>query len=248
MYTYSKLGTNGALGNQLWQIAGTIGRALDNEDGFCFPKWAYSKYFSIPEIYFVDDPEGTDLAPDFLQEIRHWWAVGHQIQRYLSPSELTKSLAQERGLPTEAIGVHVRRANNLQLPDHHPVCGIEYYEQAVEILGGGPLVVFSDDIEWCRQQDLFRDATFAPGPPSNVNLYDLTGPQPLATEEAVLDLFCMAACSNHVISNSSFSWWAAYLGGPSDVVYPDPWYGPAYDHLDVKGMFPIWWTRLEREI
>ena len=52
MIVFSRLGKKGNLGNQMFQIASTIGIALKNNQEFSFPKWEYSKYFinKFPEI------------------------------------------------------------------------------------------------------------------------------------------------------------------------------------------------------
>ena len=52
MITFTKLGNLGRLGNQLFQIASTIGIAIRNDQSFVFPVWAYSEYYKnpIPQI------------------------------------------------------------------------------------------------------------------------------------------------------------------------------------------------------
>ena len=51
MITYRQLGRNGQLGNQLWQIAGTIGIAYKAGDMAAFPFWRYRSYFSVPALW-----------------------------------------------------------------------------------------------------------------------------------------------------------------------------------------------------
>jgi hypothetical protein len=250
-YTYSKLGINGAAGNQLWQIAGTIGKALEAGGYPRFPEWGYRKWFSIPDEYFEPIPEGEeciDLSPDYLQDLSLWygyddvpdaftWSEFAWDQLYANYSDLLNSTS-------ETISVHVRRANNLQLPDHHPVCPLSYFENALRIIGEGQIVVFSDDLDWCRKQDIFKDAYFAKGNDPSVNIYDLTGATPLTLDSVMLDLILMSQCEKHVISNSSFSWWGAFLGYGPQTIYPSKWYGKALSHIDTSVMFPPYWTKL----
>ncbi|WP_373940764.1 hypothetical protein OEG92_12140 [Polaribacter sejongensis] len=54
--TFSRLGSKGRLGNQLFQIASTIGMAKKNSFDYCFPKWEYSKYFEFDlKECFIDN-------------------------------------------------------------------------------------------------------------------------------------------------------------------------------------------------
>ena len=58
-------------------------------------------------------------------------------------------------------------------------------------------LVFSDDIDWCKKQPIFKDCEFSEG-----------------TE--LEDLNLMASCKHNIIANSSFSWWAGYLNPNAD--------------------------------
>lgn len=253
VYTYSKLGINGACGNQLWQIAGTIGQALAAGAEPRFPAWYYSKYFSIPERFFEPIPSGEDvidLSPDYLQELHHWYGYDDVPDAFAWSDYAWDVLDKNYSdflneHPQDTISVHVRRANNLQLPDHHPVCPLEYFEKALDIIGDGQIVVFSDDLDWCKKQSLFKDAFFAKGNDPSINIYDLTGPTPLSLDSVMLDLTLMSQCERQIISNSSFSWWGAFLSYSPQVIYPARWYGRALAHIDTSVMFPHYWTKLE---
>lgn len=251
-YTYSKLGTNGAAGNQLWQIAGTIGIAEKAKAKIAFPDWYYKKYFYMPDEYFLPpDPheDVIDLSPDYLQDIG-LWNDSDTVREVLSFSMHSWELVYDKYVDVlsediDLIAVHVRRGNNVQLPDHHPVLPVEYFEQALDVVGDGQVVVFSDDIGWCKKQSLFDDAYFATGNDPSVNVYDLTGPAPLSLDTVMTDLAFMAQCDKHVISNSSFSWWGAYLAYGLKVVFPGRWYGPKLKHINTSVMFPAYWTRMD---
>lgn len=240
MLTYSELGKNGALGNQLWQIAGTVGCA-DGPLGMgaYFPHWFYEPYFKLDSIEFNDtySTAVTDLAPNYLQQIDLWWDIRDFIRDQFAPTPLVEDHLEHYGNLKGTTAVHVRRANNLRLPDHHPVPDLEYFEFALDMFGlwGGDdtVLVFSDDLEWCKKQKCFRDARFADGIPPYVDVLELTQYAPLNIAEAAFDLHAMAKCSYHIISNSSFSWWGAFLADGYGVYYPERWYGPALKHIDV---------------
>jgi hypothetical protein len=246
----------GAFGNQLWQIAGTIGEARKKGLQPCFPKWFYQPFFNFPEEMFFDTiPEAKDLGQQYMQDVDHWWDIRRDIFSYIGPSEQLAekiyTLYSDINL-SQYTAVHIRRANNLALPDHHPVPSLEYFEAGLSLIGNEkPVMVFSDDLEWCKKQSLFKDALFAKGNSSKVNVMDLTSPTPLALDTVALDFATMAMCRNFVISNSTFSGWAALLGTyqsfrGNTVVVPKNWYGKAINHIPYENMFRYYnWIRLD---
>lgn len=229
-FTYRNLGTHGALGNQLWEIASTIGIAKKMGAEVALPRWGYEPYFCIPKEFFTDDPPlECDLSGNYLQDYRYFHNFAPLVRAWFSGSAETyeeiNSIFSDQF--AEYTAVHVRRANNLQLPDHHPVQPVEYFEQGLDILGNPKnIIVFSDDLEWCKQQSIFKDAFFGFGNDPSINIYDLTGAQPLTLKSAAYDLIAMSLCDKFVISNSTFSWWSAYIADSELVIYPNNWYGP----------------------
>lgn len=110
-----------------------------------------------------------------------------------------------------AVSIHVRRSDYLQ---HTSLinCSMKYYEQAVvylrEMYNDARFFVFSDDIAWCKQNFSGADFTFVEG---NSNCEDLV---------------LMSSCSHHIIANSTFSWWAAWLNNSphKKVIAPKKWH------------------------
>jgi hypothetical protein len=98
----------------------------------------------------------------------------------------------------ELIAVHVRRGDYLSLPGFSMSEPDRYYERAIDAAREGKsdkVVVFSDDLEWCRSRAYFKDAWFVQTPPGSPPYHDL---------------WLMSECSKLIIANSSFSWWAAW--------------------------------------
>jgi hypothetical protein len=114
-----------------------------------------------------------------------------------------------------SVAVHVRRQDYLTHPVFH-VCDRDYYRKAIDELRArvpdARFLIFSDDPEWCRTE--FRD------PDQEVIDSGPAGANPLH------DLYLMSLASHHVIANSTYSWWAAWLGEkPGQIVkMPDRWY------------------------
>ena len=129
------------------------------------------------------------------------------------------------------IFLHIRRGDPklpwayVNLETTHPVCTFDYYERALaEFSDDIPVVVFSDHIEWCKEQELFESDRFAVSEGGN-QFYDLC---------------LMSMCSDFIIANSSFSWWGAWLANRGEVIAPKKWLGPNLNH-DTKDLYcPEW--------
>ncbi len=236
--TYRQLGTFGALGNQLWEIASSVCIADSIGGAAIFPRWGYEPFFRVPQSMFSDSPPvELDLSGNYLQDLNYFYLNGLDDEylrdpwkTWFSPSDYS----QERLVHwfgeidlSQYTAVHVRRANNLLLPDHHPVQPVEYFEQGLDLLSSDKVIVFSDDLNWCRQQSIFKDAIFGVGNDPTIDVFELTGAAPLTLESVAIDFLAMSKCKEFVISNSTFSWWAAFLADTEDVVYPRNWYGPS---------------------
>ena len=90
-----------------------------------------------------------------------------------------------------------------------------------------PVLIFSDDPEWCMKQEMFASDRF------NVS----------ETYDNLVDMCLMTMCSFHVIANSSFSWWGAWLADSAKVIAPKVWFGPQAN-LDDSDLVPEYWERI----
>lgn len=118
---------------------------------------------------------------------------------------------------TQSLGLHVRRGDYVSLSNaalFHGVCKPEYYIASVDemrrLTGVDSVIIFSDDMKWCKENLEFSSET-------------------IYVDESIPDidqLKLMSHCSNQIISNSSFSWWAAWLGKSvgQKVIYPKTWF------------------------
>lgn len=133
-----------------------------------------------------------------------------------------------------AVAVHVRRKDYLLNPIFQ-VCDSGYYQEAMRVMRGrlpaARFFIFSDDPEWCRSE--FDEA-------------DQEVIEPISASP-LHDLHLMSLASHHIIANSTYSWWAAWLGEKpgQQVLMPDRWY--AHDikaPMDEKK--PAHWTVVTR--
>lgn len=110
----------------------------------------------------------------------------------------------------DSISLHIRRGDYI---DWKWALGDVYYRRAIEkmraLVSNPKWYVFSDDIEWCQRHfgDL-ENAVFMKGD----------------VDHSWRDLIKMSKCQHHVIANSTFSWWGAYLSERKGwTICPDPW-------------------------
>ena len=126
------------------------------------------------------------------------------------------------------IGLHIRRTDYVQKQDYHPLCDMDYYERALEKLPKDiPVVVVSDDPKWCEKQELFAPDRFMIS----------------ESDDNLIDMCILTLCNYHVIANSSFSWWGAWLAESNKVIAPKTWFGPAAN-LDDSDIVPEEWERI----
>jgi glycosyltransferase involved in cell wall biosynthesis len=121
--------------------------------------------------------------------------------------------------------IQVRRGDYIKFPNHHPLLTPDYYAKAVKMANSAEVWVFSDDIQWCKE-NLHFDC-----------------PVEYIKEEDYIEMYLMSFCKNIVISNSSFGWWAAYLSN-ANVYAPNPWFGPTLlaEGFKIEDLVPPNWT------
>lgn len=140
---------------------------------------------------------------------------------------------------TESVSLHVRRGDYISNPRaqvKHGVLPIEYYVRAIELIrdrtGVSELMVFafSDDLEWVSNTLKTRVA----------NLILVEGN---SGGNAHFDMHLMSKCKHHIICNSTFSWWGAWLDrlAKGIVVAPKHWFA---DGTDATSLIPRDWCRI----
>lgn len=137
------------------------------------------------------------------------------------------------GRPT--VSIHVRRADYLELPGFPMISAEDFYLRAMrhvqERITGANFLVFSDDMKWSRRSPAFaKDCTFVD--------FEDSAAAPLR------EMALMAQCQHNIISNSTYSWWGAWLNEKSDriVVGPKEWIlGRRSADID---MFPKDWVEV----
>lgn len=176
----------------------------------------------------------------FWQSERYFASIETQLRdefTMVREQDSRSAACQAQILNVHSIGLHVRRTDYLPAPgqeDYHGTCPKEYYDAALKLIlsrlgGGAELFVFSDDIEWTRE---------------NIR-YDIpTVYVDWNRERNYEDLRLMSQCRALVMANSTFSWWAGWLNPRKDkiVVAPRQWYRAAGVESDLPNS--AWLTAL----
>lgn len=140
-----------------------------------------------------------------------------------------------------AVSLHIRRtdyASEAVTNRRHGTCALAYYQQAVEIISGkvsSPyFFVFCDDILWAKENLKLKYPTVFISHNDAAKDFE--------------DLRLMTQCNHHIIANSTFSWWGAWLNRKYDkiVIVPKKWFKKWYndENIDTKGLIPEGWIKI----
>jgi len=136
-----------------------------------------------------------------------------------------------------SISLHVRRGdyvtkyNNLyyQIPSDYYINSINFIKTKLSKIPI-KIYVFSDDIDWCKQNIKINDPH-----------YFVSNNQ----KEDFEDLILMSNCSHNIIANSTYSWWAAWinLNSKKIVVCPKRWFNDSNNNFN-NTIYPTLWNKL----
>ena len=263
MISFNNLGNLGRLANQMFQYASLKGIARNRGYEFSIPPAnvfgkrdpvVATAELNIYDVFGLDKKNKVGLIPNqVLMERMHTFDAElfencpdnidifgyYQTQKYFEhiedeiredftfDSQLVKAckeFLEYTFVYRDVIALHIRRGDYVSNPNH-PSQSMEYYQRGLEMLPDLDVIVFSDDAEWCKQQEIFSSDRFSI---SEGNTTDA-------------DLCLMSMCQYHVIANSSFSWWGAWLAKSKKVIAPKNWFGGDCVNKDVSDMeFANW--------
>jgi hypothetical protein len=239
MIGFNYLGQNGRLANQMFQYASLRGIAATKGYDFCIPKtdygdkWKDNKLFDVfemgsvknvgfipaefyPEKQFHYDQEYVDDCSDnvnlhgYFQSEKYFKHIEDSIRKDFTFKDYILEPCTSNFDFDEIIALHVRRTDYVSNSINHPPCDLSYYEKALEQFDSNiPVMIFSDDVGWCQSQSLFDSDRFMISESHNGSI----------------DLCLMSKCHYHIIANSSFSWWGAWLARSKKVIAPSRWFG-----------------------
>jgi hypothetical protein len=259
----------GGLGNMLFQIAATISLSIDKKIDYCFtnlfdhisylnneknynPNLDYAneylkifknlntcKILGYPELitypfhYTKINSNSNDFIIDgFFQSEKYFKHNKEKILELLDFTFIDEKLLNIK-YPfinnNNTTSIHVRRGDYVNYPNHHPTQTIDYYKESIQLLEEitDIFVIFSDDIEWCKN-NIHTDK----------NVY-------IENEKDYIELYLMSLCNNNITSNSSFSWWGAWINKNKNkkVIGPKIWFGDSINH-NTSDILPEDWIKI----
>jgi len=185
-----------------------------------------TSFFSYSKEIFED--KKSRYYWGYWQHIDYITPVTHLLRRHLKfpPFKDAENIRIQHLLQQQnAVSLHVRRGDYLQEPLFKDICTEEYYQKSVQYIletQESPLfIVFSNDIAWCKSR--FKEL-------NTIFVEHNTG------SDSFRDLQLMSLCKHHIIANSSFSWWGAWLNENPDkvVISPRKWIND--DTIDTTGL------------
>ena len=264
MLTFNNLGNLGRLANQMFQYASLKGIARnrgfefmippasafgtrdllvrqdgtniydifdlsDNNYGLQVNQVCMERMHEFDEELFNSCPDNIDLY-GYYQSPKYFEHIKDEIKSDFTFSKEVEAICTEMfetvHSDQKVISVHLRRTD-YTVNNNHPLQPMSYYEDALKLFDKNvQILVFSDDPHWCQEQELFADDSI------------------MISEgnDADIDLCLMTKCDYHIIANSSFSWWGAWLGDSEKVVAPSNWFADSCASKSVKDMEFSDWT------
>lgn len=249
----------GQLGNQLFIIAATFSLALDHGAIPVFPDLASKTTFNLPInheklFYFLPYaiPQGDKISFFYQEPHFHYAPIPYQPNMRLSgyfqsekyfahhKREICDLFAPSRSITDylqNCYGPILQHPNTVALhiryysedPEGVFYCKPDkaYIEEAIRHFPEDALfIVFSNQIASCKELlSSFKQPFIF-----------------IENEPHYHDFYLMSLCKHNIISNSTFSWWAAYLNPnpQKTVIAPKKWF--VVSHLDTKDLFPSEWT------
>jgi hypothetical protein len=205
----------------------------------------FMKQSCVREKHFHFDPEilrihGDVYLDGYWQSDKYFADIEDVIRAEFIINSVPDPVSRELGdiiKSCESVSVHVRRGDyvaNSTISQFHGVSSLNYYKTSIAELAGklrNPhFFVFSDDPAWLKSK-------------LKVNV-PITYIEHNSPEKAYEDLRLMSLCKHHIITNSSFSWWGAWLSSNPEkaVIAPQKWF--ARDDINTDDLMPNSWLRI----
>jgi len=249
----------GRLGNLMFETAACIGyakqhgfkwlvptnRAGGDNDPYLLPTfWPNLPYGNFQGTrYQQHDPKDFNYKPipyfangvtlvGFFQSLKWFENAQDEVKAAFTLNDYTEY--------RDYVSIHVRRGDYVTNANSFPPITMEYIWKAINELkkagvDSNKFLVFSDDIEWCKQNVK-----------STLNSHmEFEYNEDTNEYEAISK---MASCGHHIIANSTFSFWGAYLGKNPDKIVISPsiynWFGPGFTGGPPIDLIPDSWIQI----
>lgn len=260
MLAFNHIGKLGRLGNQMFQYASLRGIAANRGYDFGIPPsnfknvWSDHQLFEVFELVNLPkknirllDMGNAPIAKErgfefdqllfnqcpneisifgFFQSEKYFKNIRNSIlEDFTFRKHILEPCKEMIRQVDNPISLHVRRTDYLINPNH-TILPLSYYQTALkEFDTNRTVIVFSDDPDWCKEQEIFSSDRFMIS----------------ENEDNSIDMCLMTLCSSHIIANSSFSWWGAWLSNSDKIIAPKVWFGPDNSDKNTNNLIPENW-------
>jgi hypothetical protein len=186
------------------------------------------KILELPDNVYLD---GYWQSEKYFKDIEG--IIRNEFRIKITPDPLNKTIAEQIA-QVESVSIHVRRGDYVSNPHTnrvHGVCDQTYFQKAIEKIGTiidtPHFYVFSDDFRWAKTNIT-----------ANEPIHFVTHNDASKNYE---DLRLMSTCKHHIIANSSFSWWGAWLDPNKNkcIIAPKNWF--RNEKFSLEDRFPSEW-------
>lgn len=208
-----------------------------------YRKLFYGQTTTVTQIEneFVEIPHTQNIYLDGYFQSEKYFSNSRELLlkefRFPAIDAQNSEIASKINSSKNAVSVHIRRGDYLkpEVLKYHGAMDEEYYRNAVQLLktkySDLSYFIFSDDINYAKQ--LFQNL-------ENVSFVDLN-----FGKDSWKDMYLMSICHHHIIANSSFSWWGAWLSQKEGTtVAPENWFNKDVANFDIKNIVPSGWVTI----
>lgn len=205
-----------------WQYSAGVRRVLSRASMAAFRG---NSFALEPHFHYWNGIKKTSsdcYLAGYWQSEKYFSAVADQIREDFSfklPMSIDNLEISSEVRKTESVSLHVRRGDyvsNINNVKTYAVCSIDYYKDAINLILSKferpCFYIFSDDVDWVRNNLKIECQ----------HRYVVNN----SSSESFNDMRLMSLCDHHIIANSSFSWWGAWLNADPDkvVIAPKRWF------------------------
>lgn len=222
-----------------WQSSSLIRRVISRHSMAVFRR---REFVVEPHFHYwqkIKNVPSNCYLLGYWQSEKYFLGVASQIRKdfcFRLPLEKENSELANNISQVNSVSLHVRRgdyAHNPKTAATYGICSLDYYKASIKYIAKRVqkpyFFVFSDDIAWAK------------------NSLQIEFPHQYVDqnhgEESYNDMRLMSFCQHHILANSSFSWWGAWLNPNPEkiVVAPSRWFA---NETNIQDLFPRGWVKL----
>jgi hypothetical protein len=232
-----------ATDDELWKFKSIqdsrIKSRMQKFSGLLFPYFTINEQYHEYDSSILQSPQNS-LLVGFWQTEKYFLPIQKIIREdfyFKNALDGVNLELSEQIKNTQSVSLHIRRGDyisNEETRQFHGSCSLEYYKNALQLMKSKfpemQLFIFSDDIDWARE---------------NLNAeIPVIFVENNSGDNGYIDMQLMSLCKHNIIANSSFSWWGAWLNNNPEkvVIAPEKWFNEA--KVNTKDVIPEGWYKL----